>query len=292
MLKKIIAFSLITTVCLVLSGCTVPLNPDGLPKSLDNASHAKKLAYCMNLAVPDQPAPKGFDANKGSQLLTDVALSATVHRLNAIYGTRDIGSFGAEFGLALGKAIFSVPPESTYHQAMVFLPDTEYRNASEAAISAVKIVHDSLKKSVEVAGYEIVGGEIYNKNGIRFRSIDLFNPAKGCPKSKSIKEQCYIAITAQERKFPDQAEPSPSWLTPNGTTLNWQIRHIRIEAKAPETAKLRESMPKILANYAREVPPHTWLYVAPMQVGEQWTAPYVSDGTNAYFFIKPEAPKP
>lgn len=287
-LKNLFALSLTTLACAALVGCAATRHPNGLPKRLDDASEASRFAYFMGLQVEDQRAPEGFDPAKSSQLATDVAVSATAHGLNALTGARDIGSFGVEFGLSLGKAIFSVPPEAKYSQVMMFLPGADYSNASDAAIAAVKSIHDHLKAGVQAAGYEIVGGEIYNQRGIRFRSIDVVNPSLGCVKSENIKEQCYISITAQERKFPKEAKPSASWLVPNPEDLAWQIDHIRIKANAPQTAKLSASMPAILASFAGNLPPNAWLYVAPMQIDEKWTLPYVSDGKNVHYFIQPK----
>ncbi len=334
-LKNLFALSLTTLACAALVGCAATRHPNGLPKRLDDASEASRFAYFMGLQVEDQRAPEGFDPAKSSQLATDVAVSATAHGLNALTGARDIGSFGVEFGLSLGKAIFSVPPEAKYSQVMMFLPGADYSNASDAAIAAVKSIHDHLKAGVQAAGYEIVGGEIYNQRGIRFRSINVVNPSLGCVKSENIKEQCYISITAQERKFPKEAKPSASWLVPNPEDLAWQIDHIRIKANAPQTAKLSSitaqerkfpkeakpsaswlvpnpedlawqidhirikanapqtaklsaSMPAILASFAGNLPPNAWLYVAPMQIDEKWTLPYVSDGKNVHFFIEPK----
>lgn len=159
-LKNLFALSLTTLACTALVGCASTRHPNGVPKRLDDASEASRFAYFMGLQVEDQRAPEGFDPEKSSQLATDVAVSATAHGLNALTGARDIGSFGVEFGLSLGKAIFSVPPEAKYSQVMMFLPGADYSNASDAAIAAVKSIHDHLKASVQAAGYEIVGGEI------------------------------------------------------------------------------------------------------------------------------------
>ena len=47
-------------------------------------------------------------------------------------------------------------------------------------------------------------------------------------------------------------------------------------------------MPAILASFAGNLPPNAWLYVAPMQIDEKWTLPYVSDGKNVHYFIQPK----
>ena len=61
-----------------------------------------------------------------------------------------------------------------------------------------------------------------------------------------------------------------------------------IEANGPETAKLSEALPELLARLSSNLPPNTWLYVAPMKIDEKWTLPYVSDGKKAHFFIEPK----
>ena len=287
-LKNLFALSLTTLACAALVGCASTRHPNGVPKRLDDASEASRFAYFMGLQVEDQRAPEGFDPEKSSQLATDVAVSATAHGLNALTGARDIGSFGVEFGLSLGKAIFSVPPEAKYSQVMMFLPGADYSNASDAAIAAVETVQAKIKESAKAIGVDVFGGGVYHANGIRFASVRVADSKLGCQKTEDQDKLCYFSVYAQERKFPKKAEPAAQWLIPNSTEPYWQICHMRIEANGPETAKLSEALPELLARLSSNLPPNTWLYVAPMKIDEKWTLPYVSDGKKVHFFIEPK----
>lgn len=290
---KKITFLTLSLSTFFLGGCsTITYDEYGVPSPIQKSSDAKKYAFFMSINIEDQRVPESYKLESSTQLIGDVSVSGITHGINKAIGARDIVSFSTEFGLSLGRFLFSPTEENRRTQAMVYIPVDDRADVSDAAIKAVEIVQKSLKDSVKATGFNIYGDGFWHGGGIRFGAINLEKPEIGCVKAERSKDQCYLSIYVQERQFPEKTTLAAAWLSKQSTQqMYWPIKHIRIEAKAPESVNLDVQMPKILANLAQNLPSNTWLYVAPYRIDKKWTLPYISDGKKINYFFKPENTK-
>ena len=66
----------------------------------------------------------------------------------------------------------------------------------------------------------------------------------------------------------------------------WDIPRIKFPYHAKSGINLEKEIQPILQHLSKNLPPNTLFYLAPMKQDGHWTAPYISDGKNAYFFVK------
>lgn len=285
--KSLLTLSITTLACSLLSGCVSYRNAEGLPTWLEHGSRANQIAYFMGLKLEDSRAPKGYDPTKNT-LVTDVSVSAVTHGVNAATGAMDIGSFGVELGLSLATNLLK-HEEEEYNQALMYFPAETYANKTDASNAAMKQLADHLERAIAPLGYKTYKQSAFTTWGIKHQALWIENDKVGCHNKDD--ERCLLYVKFDEDWMRDKPFVEATYLKLPFASA-WRVPHLRLMYHAPEGSAFEGDMPNVLNALAKDLPPHTWFYVAPMQLNKRWTVPYISDGTNAYFFIKPEAPKP
>jgi len=283
-LKKTLAVTLAAVAATLISGCASYKNPNGVPKVLDDASEANKIGWFMGLRLPDSKAPEGFDPSKET-LVRDVSYSGLAHGLNKMTGGLDVGNFGLELGLSLATNLLK-HEEEEYCQALTYFPAESFATKEAAHTTAREQIYSKLADAASKAGYKVkkVGGfKLFGKD---YSELWLENEQMGCPNTKKVSERCYFLVSVKGSLVNDEpAEIEPYLNLP--FEKGWRIPRIHVKPESPRTAGFKQDIPTILNNLAKDLPQNTWLYVPPLKLDKNYSAPYISDGTHAYFFVKP-----
>ena len=283
--KKLVVATSLAFAISMLGGCASYKDPNGLPKRYNKMSEANRIGYFMGLSLKDRPAPEGYDTSKNT-LINDVAFSGAYHGLNHMTGAMDIGSFGFELGLSLATNILKHEDEE-YNQAMMYLPAQDYDSKQSAYVAAMIKMSDHLKAAATKLGYKTYKTTSYRVFGRDYIVLWVENKRVGCQQSKKDSERCFLNVSFDDDDMRDEPFVEASYLGLDFAP-SWKIPCLRISQNSPKTSKLEQDMPNILNTLAKQLPANTWLYIAPFKLEKNWTAPYISDGTNAYFFVKPQ----
>lgn len=283
--RKFVLTSCLAIATSMLAGCASYKNESGLPKWLDDASEANRLGYFMGISLKDSPAPEGFDPSKNT-LVSDVTFSATAHGLNAATGAMDIGSFGVELGLSLATNILK-REEEEYSQANVYFPAEQFATHEEAYKAALAAMGEKLANALKANGYSIYKTMELSTFGNRYLQLRVEKESVGCRQTKSILDGCAFNVKFDPDDGADEPVEVPSYLG-FGFERGWDIPRIKFPFHAKSGINLEKEIQPILQHLSKDLPPNTLFYLAPMKQDGHWTAPYISDGKNAYFFIKPK----
>lgn len=283
--RKFVLTSCLAIATSMLAGCASYKNESGLPKWLDDASEANRLGYFMGLSLKDSPAPEGFDPSKNT-LVSDVTFSAAAHGLNAATGAMDIGSFGVELGLSLATNILK-REEEEYSQANVYFPAEQFATHEEAYKAALAAMGEKLANALKANGYSIYKTMELSTFGNRYLQLRVEKESVGCRQTKSILDGCAFNVKFDPDDGADEPVEVPSYLG-FGFERGWDIPRIKFPFHAKSGINLEKEIQPILQHLSKDLPPNTLFYLAPMKQDGHWTAPYISDGKNAYFFIKPK----
>ena len=283
--RKFVLTSCLAIATSMLAGCASYKNESGLPKWLDDASEANRLGYFMGISLKDSPAPEGFDPSKNT-LVSDVTFSAAAHGLNAATGAMDIGSFGVELGLSLATNILK-REEEEYSQANVYFPAEQFATHEEAYKAALAAMGEKLANALKANGYSIYKTMELSTFGNRYLQLRVEKESVGCRQTKSILDGCAFNVKFDPDDGADEPVEVPSYLG-FGFERGWDIPRIKFPFHAKSGINLEKEIQPILQHLSRDLPPNTLFYLAPMKQDGHWTAPYISDGKNAYFFIKPK----
>lgn len=283
--RKFVLTSCLAIATSMLAGCASYKNESGLPKWLDDASEANRLGYFMGISLKDSPAPEGFDPSKNT-LVSDVTFSAAAHGLNAATGAMDIGSFGVELGLSLATNILK-REEEEYSQANVYFPAEQFATHEEAYKAALAAMGEKLANALKANGYSIYKTMELSTFGNRYLQLRVEKESVGCRQTKSILDGCAFNVKFDPDDGADEPVEVPSYLG-FGFEHGWDIPRIKFPFHAKSGINLEKEIQPILQHLSKDLPPNTLFYLAPMKQDGHWTAPYISDGKNAYFFIKPK----
>lgn len=283
--RKFVLTSCLAIATSMLAGCASSKNESGLPKWLDDASEANRLGYFMGISLKDSPAPEGFDPSKNT-LVSDVTFSAAAHGLNAATGAMDIGSFGVELGLSLATNILK-REEEEYSQANVYFPAEQFATHEEAYKAALAAMGEKLANALKANGYSIYKTMELSTFGNRYLQLRVEKESVGCRQTKSILDGCAFNVKFDPDDGADEPVEVPSYLG-FGFERGWDIPRIKFPFHAKSGINLEKEIQPILQHLSKDLPPNTLFYLAPMKQDGHWTAPYISDGKNAYFFIKPK----
>lgn len=283
--RKFVLTSCLAIATSMLAGCASYKNENGLPKWLDDASEANRLGYFMGISLKDSPAPEGFDPSKNT-LVSDVTFSAAAHGLNAATGAMDIGSFGVELGLSLATNILK-REEEEYSQANVYFPAEQFATHEEAYKAALAAMGEKLANALKANGYSIYKTMELSTFGNRYLQLRVEKESVGCRQTKSILDGCAFNVKFDPDDGADEPVEVPSYLG-FGFERGWDIPRIKFPFHAKSGINLEKEIQPILQHLSKDLPPNTLFYLAPMKQDGHWTAPYISDGKNAYFFIKPK----
>ncbi len=283
--RKFVLTSCLAIATSMLAGCASYKNESGLPKWLDDASEANRLGYFMGISLKDSPAPEGFDPSKNT-LVSDVTFSAAAHGLNAATGAMDIGSFGVELGLSLATNILK-REEEEYSQANVYFPAEQFATHEEAYKAALAAMGEKLANALKANGYSIYKTMELSTFGNRYLQLRVEKESVGCRQTKSILDGCAFNVKFDPDDGADEPVEVPSYLG-FGFERGWDIPRIKFPFHAKSGINLEKEIQPILQHLSKDLPPNTLFYLAPMKQDGHWTAPYISDGKNAYFFIKPK----
>lgn len=283
--RKFVLTSCLAIATSMLAGCASYKNESGLPKWLDDASEANRLGYFMGISLKDSPAPEGFDPSKNT-LVSDVTFSAAAHGLNAATGAMDIGSFGVELGLSLATNILK-RKEEEYSQANVYFPAEQFATHEEAYKAALAAMGEKLANALKANGYSIYKTMELSTFGNRYLQLRVEKESVGCRQTKSILDGCAFNVKFDPDDGADEPVEVPSYLG-FGFERGWDIPRIKFPFHAKSGINLEKEIQPILQHLSKDLPPNTLFYLAPMKQDGHWTAPYISDGKNAYFFIKPK----
>lgn len=284
-LKNPFVLSLTTLACAALVGCASPRHPNGVPKWLDDASEANRLGYFMGISLKDSPAPEGFDPSKNT-LVSDLTFSTAAHGLNAATGAMDIGSFGVELGLSLATNILNREEEED-SQANVYFPAEQFATHEEAYKAALAAMGEKLANALKANGYSIYKTVELSTFGNRYLQLRVEKESVGCRQTKSILDGCAFNVKFDPDDGADEPVEVPSYLG-FGFERGWDIPRIKFPYHAKSGINLEKDIQPILQHMSKDLPPNTLFYLAPMKQDGHWTAPYISDGKNAYFFIQPK----
>lgn len=283
--RKFVLTSCLAIATSMLAGCASYKNESGLPKWLDDASEANRLGYFMGISLKDSPTPEGFDPSKNT-LVSDVTFSAAAHGLNAATGAMDIGSFGVELGLSLATNILK-REEEEYSQANVYFPAEQFATHEEAYKAALAAMGEKLANALKANGYSIYKTMELSTFGNRYLQLRVEKESVGCRQTKSILDGCAFNVKFDPDDGADEPVEVPSYLG-FGFERGWDIPRIKFPFHAKSGINLEKEIQPILQHLSKDLPPNTLFYLAPMKQDGHWTAPYISDGKNAYFFIKPK----
>lgn len=283
--RKFVLTSCLAIATSMLAGCASYKNESSLPKWLDDASEANRLGYFMGISLKDSPAPEGFDPSKNT-LVSDVTFSAAAHGLNAATGAMDIGSFGVELGLSLATNILK-REEEEYSQANVYFPAEQFATHEEAYKAALAAMGEKLANALKANGYSIYKTMELSTFGNRYLQLRVEKESVGCRQTKSILDGCAFNVKFDPDDGADEPVEVPSYLG-FGFERGWDIPRIKFPFHAKSGINLEKEIQPILQHLSKDLPPNTLFYLAPMKQDGHWTAPYISDGKNAYFFIKPK----
>ena len=283
--RKFVLTNCLAIATSMLAGCASYKNESGLPKWLDDASEANRLGYFMGISLKDSPAPEGFDPSKNT-LVSDVTFSAAAHGLNAATGAMDIGSFGVELGLSLATNILK-RKEEEYSQANVYFPAEQFATHEEAYKAALAAMGEKLANALKANGYSIYKTMELSTFGNRYLQLRVEKESVGCRQTKSILDGCAFNVKFDPDDGADEPVEVPSYLG-FGFERGWDIPRIKFPFHAKSGINLEKEIQPILQHLSKDLPPNTLFYLAPMKQDGHWTAPYISDGKNAYFFIKPK----
>lgn len=283
--RKFVLTSCLAIATSMLAGCASYKNESGLSKWLDDASEANRLGYFMGISLKDSPAPEGFDPSKNT-LVSDVTFSAAAHGLNAATGAMDIGSFGVELGLSLATNILK-REEEEYSQANVYFPAEQFATHEEAYKAALAAMGEKLANALKANGYSIYKTMELSTFGNRYLQLRVEKESVGCRQTKSILDGCAFNVKFDPDDGADEPVEVPSYLG-FGFERGWDIPRIKFPFHAKSGINLEKEIQPILQHLSKDLPPNTLFYLAPMKQDGHWTAPYISDGKNAYFFIKPK----
>ena len=283
--RKFVLTSCLAIATSMLAGCASYKNESGLPKWLDDASEANRLGYFMGISLKDSPAPEGFDPSKNT-LVSDVTFSAAAHGLNAATGAMDIGSFGVELGLSLATNLLK-REEEEYSQANVYFPAEQFATHEEAYKAALAAMGEKLANALKANGYSIYKTMELSTFGNRYLQLRVEKESVGCRQTKSILDGCAFNVKFDPDDGADEPVEVPSYLG-FGFERGWDIPRIKFPFHAKSGINLEKEIQPILQHLSKDLPPNTLFYLAPMKQDGHWTAPYISDGKNAYFFIKPK----
>lgn len=283
--RKFVLTSCLAIATSMLAGCASYKNESGLPKWLDDASEANRLGYFMGISLKDSPAPEGFDPSKNT-LVSDVTFSAAAHGLNAATGAMDIGSFGVELGLSLATNILK-REEEEYSQANVYFPAEQFATHEEAYKAALAAMGEKLANALKANGYSIYKTMELSTFGNRYLQLRVEKESVGCRQTKSILDGCAFNVKFDPDDGADEPVEVPSYLG-FGFERGWDIPRIKFPFHAKSGINLEKEIQPILQHLSKDLPPNTLFYLAPMKQDGHWTTPYISDGKNAYFFIKPK----
>ena len=267
----------------MLAGCASYKNESGLPKWLDDASEANRLGYFMGISLKDSPAPEGFDPSKNT-LVSDLTFSTLAHS-NALPGI-DIGSFGVELGLSLATNILNREEEED-SQANVYFPAEQFATHEEAYKAALAAMGEKLAKALKANGYSIYKTVELSTFGNSYLQLRVEKESVGCRQTKSILDGCAFNVKFDPDDGADEPVEVPSYLG-FGFARGWDIPRIKFPYHAKSGINLEKEIQPILQHLSKDLPPNTLFYLAPMKQDGHWTAPYISDGKNAYFFVKPK----
>ena len=283
--RKFVLTSCLAIATSMLAGCASYKNESGLPKWLDDASEANRLGYFMGISLKDSPAPEGFDPSKNT-LVSDVTFSAAAHGLNAATGAMDIGSFGVELGLSLATNLLK-REEEEYSQANVYFPAEQFATHEEAYKAALAAMGEKLANALKANGYSIYKTMELSTFGNRYLQLRVEKESVGCRQTKSILDGCAFNVKFDPDDGADEPVEVPSYLG-FGFERGWDIPRIKFPFHAKSGINLEKESQPILQHLSKDLPPNTLFYLAPMKQDGHWTAPYISDGKNAYFLIKPK----
>lgn len=284
--KKTLAVTLAAVAATMISGCASYKNPNGVPSVLDNASEANKIGYFMGVRLPDSKAPEGFDPSKET-LVRDVTYSGLSHGLNHLTGGMDIGSFGFELGLSLATNLLK-HEEEEYSQAMTYLPFDAYPQKDAAFDKAMRDLRSNLAKAATKAGYNVYKESEASFLGRKYLVLWVENDRAACRKAEKLSDNCYLQVSLKASDIASEPFTIAPYLN-LPFDKGWKVSRLRLTHTEPETSQLDKDFPNILNELAKDLPQNTCLYVAPMKLEKSYTAPYISDGTRAYFFVKPKA---
>lgn len=279
--RKLVLTSCLAIAASMLAGCASYKNESGLPKWLDDASEANRLGYFMGISLKDSPAPEGFDPSKNT-LVSDLTFSTLAHS-NALPGI-DIGSFGVELGLSLATNILNREEEED-SQANVYFPAEQFATHEEAYKAALAAMGEKLAKALKANGYSIYKTVELSTFGNRYLQLRVEKESVGCRQTKSILDGCAFNVKFDPDDGADEPVEIPSYLGFR-FARGWDIPRIKFPYHAKSGINLEKEIQPILQHLSKNLPPNTLFYLAPMKQDEHWTAPYISDGKNAYFFVK------
>ena len=283
---KLLTLAMATLTGSLLTGCASHLNAEGLPNWLERESKANQIGYFMGISLEDSRAPKGYDPTKNT-LVSDVAFSAVTHGLNSATGSLGIGNFGVEVGLSLAINLLK-REEEEYSQALIYLPAADYKTKSAASDAAMVKLADHIEQAIEPLGYKTLHKSNFVTWGIKHRMLFVENSKMGCRNQE--KERCFLYVKFDEDGMNDKPYIEGRYMKLPFAPV-WRVPHLRVTYHSPEGSTFENDIPNVLNAIAKNLPPQTWFYIAPMRIQKSWTVPYISDGTNVYFFIKPEKQK-
>lgn len=283
--RKLVLASCLAIATSMLPGCAFYKNESGLPKWLDDASEANRLGYFMGISLKDSPAPEGFDPSKNT-LVSDVSFSAAAHGLNAATNAMDIGSFGVELGLSLATNILKREEEED-SQANIYFPAEQFATHEEAYKAALSAMGEKLANALKANGYSIYKTVELSTFGNRYLQLRVKKESVGCRQTKSILDGCAFNVKFDPDDGADEPVEVPSYLGFE-FARGWDIPRIKFPYHAKSGINLEKEIQPILQHLSKDLPPNTLFYLAPMKHDGYWTAPYISDGKNAYFFVKPQ----
>lgn len=229
----------------------------------------------------DSPAPEGFDPSKNT-LVSDLTFSTLAHS-NALSGI-DIGSFGVELGLSLATNILNREEEED-SQANVYFPAEQFATHEEAYKAALAAMGEKLAKALKANGYSIYKTVELSTFGNRYLQLRVEKESVGCRQTKSILDGCAFNVKFDPDDGADEPVEIPSYLGFR-FARGWDIPRIKFPYHAKSGINLEKEIQPILQHLSKNLPPNTLFYLAPMKQDGHWTAPYISDGKNAYFFVK------
>jgi len=144
---------------------------------------------------------------------------------------------------------------------------------------------EKLAKALKANGYSIYKTVELSTFGNRYLQLRVEKESVGCRQTKSILDGCAFNVKFDPDDGADEPVEIPSYLGFR-FARGWDIPRIKFPYHAKSGINLEKEIQPILQHLSKNLPPNTLFYLAPMKQDGHWTAPYISDGKNAYFFVK------
>lgn len=298
----------------LLVGCATTLSPEEIKKKMntyvENHSFAFNISFRFMNSWPydhpdfisdkyisDEEYEKTFGI-KAENVQSAKPAEMTTGQLAAISGSMvALGGMSQLFGAGLLFLTTPIAPDFYQPRSFGFVPKTEAKTDQEAKQKYLDGLIDAFKKSLANNGYgnitvkhgEIVPRLSFDKEDTQYITTITAVNTKEATNAK-------VEITHFRKLGSGFEMMMPRWLDKDETAV-WKINPCFYVGGGVYKAGKYDPISdyKLIGDAAKHLPKYTYLLMPnhPYAMGEdnkmKWTAPYLADNTNRYYFYMPKS---